>query len=255
MKSERPAFESLPQSGELSASDGARPVVAITGGSSGIGLATAIRFSAAGYHVAICARHPDRLVTAVDRIRDAGPGDHVTAISADLTRPTECGHFVAQVMRDWQRLDVFVNNAGVAPLANLTDISDEAFEELINVNIRSLFYLTRQVWRIMQQQSFGTLINISSLAAIDPFPGFSIYGASKAWLDVFTHALADEGRAQGIRAFALRCGAVETPLLRNLFPDFAADQALAPGQVAEVIWSMVQPGMQPASGAALSVKA
>ena len=72
----------------------------------------------------------------------------------------------------------------------------------------------------MRRQSGGTIVNISSMAAVDPFPGFSVYGATKAWVELFTKAIAEEGRADGILAFSLRLGAVETPMLRGLFPDF-----------------------------------
>ena len=77
-------------------------------------------------------------------------------------------------------------------------------------------------------QSGGTIVNISSLAAVDPFPGFSLYGASKAWVELFTRATADEGRGIGIRAFAVRLGAVDTPLLRGLFPEFPARKRAVP---------------------------
>ena len=85
----------------------------------------------------------------------------------------------------------------------------------------------------------ATIVNVSSLSAIDPFPGFSLYGASKAWVDLLTEALATEGKECGIRVCSVRPGAVETPLLRGLFPDFPSDQCVSPDAVAEIILGCV----------------
>jgi len=141
----------------------------------------------------------------------------VAARKSDSTKSLE--HF--------GRIDVLVNNAGVAPLSPFGAITEESFEQLININVRSGFYLTQLAWNTMVKQGGGTIVNISSLSAVDPFVGFSTYGASKAWLDLLTHSLAQEGKDLNIRVCSVRPGAVETPLLRGLFPDFPAEQLAA----------------------------
>ncbi|HMO12912.1 MAG TPA: SDR family oxidoreductase [Pirellulaceae bacterium] len=229
-------------------------VCLITGGSSGVGLATAAKFVAEGCAVAICARNINRLTAAYEHLRGVTADADVLAITADLNQPLSLGTIVQQVMERWGRIDTLVNNAAVAPLAPLDETTDDAFEQVVNVNIRSVFYLTRAVWTIMERQKSGTIINLSSLAAVDPFPGFSVYGSSKAWIELFTTALSNEGRDCGINVFAVRAGTIETPLLRGLFPDFPAEQTLRPEQVAEVIWSLSQPAMAPASGQAIMIK-
>ena len=83
-------------------------------------------------------------------------------------------------------------------------------------------------------------IRDSSMSAIDPFPGFSLYGASKAWMDLLTQSLAAEGEPHGIRICSIRPGAVETPLLRGLFPDFPADQCVPPEAIAETVLGCVE---------------
>ncbi len=231
------------------------PVCLITGGSSGVGLATALKFAAKGYHVAICAKNTDRLMQAHEQVRAACDGTESLAITADLNQPQTCTPLVEQVERHWGRLDVLVNNAAVAPLANVDETSDDVFEQAVNVNIRSVFYLTRRVWTIMKRQQHGTIVNMSSLAAVDPFPGFSTYGASKAWIDLFTVALGNEGRALGIKAFSIRAGAIETPMLRCLFPEFPIEQAIQPQRVADVICALIECEFEPASGQSIVVKA
>ena len=143
---------------------------------------------------------------------------------------------------------MLVNNAGLAPLENFELITPEMFESLLNVNVRSHFYLTQLVWQNMMANHGGTIVNISSLSAIDPFPGFSLYGASKAWMDLLTLSLAAEGKDKNIRICSIRPGAVETPLLRGLFPEFPSDQCVSPEEIAERVLGCVQDPQKYPSG-------
>ena len=231
------------------------PVCVITGGSSGIGLATARRFHQAGYRIAICGRSPKRLDEAARLIADNSliDGKRLLTIVADLEQPDQAKSFGQSSLEHFGRIDVFVNNAGVAPLSPFGAITEDSFETLINVNVRSSFYLMQMVWNTMVKQRGGTIVNISSLSAVDPFVGFSTYGASKAWLDLLTHSLAQEGKDANIRICSLRPGAVETPLLRGLFPDFPAEDCVSPEQVAEKVWGCVNSPDDYPSGSAFTV--
>ena len=111
---------------------------------------------------------------------------------------------------------------------------DEDFDTLYRMNIESVFHLTRAAWPLLKKQG-GTIINVSSQAAVDPFPGFAAYGASKAWVNAFTRACATEGKPDGIKVFGVAPGAVETDMLRGLFPDFPKDQTVTPDHVAAMI--------------------
>ncbi len=229
------------------------PVCLITGGSSGVGLATAIRFARGGYRILICGRDADRLERARTTILRAVELGDVRTATADLGDAATPRRLVETVLRKPGRVDVLVNNAAAAPLAPLDEITDEAIEQTINLNIRGVYLMTRAVWPTMKGQGSGVVVNVSSMAAVDPFPGFSLYGATKAWIESFTLALAREGRASGIRAYCVRPGAIETPMLRNLFADFPAEQTVAPDDVAEVIWTACQAGLKHSSGQVLGV--
>ena len=109
------------------------------------------------------------------------------------------------------------------------------YERAVAVNVSAVFHATQAVWPIMQKQGGGTIVNVSSLASDDPFPGFAVYGACKAWVNLFTKATAAEGRPHNIRVYAVAPGAVETGMLRERFPDFPAEQSLAPEDVAGTI--------------------
>lgn len=212
-------------------------VCLITGGTSGIGLATVSLFQRHGYRIATCGRERSRL----DLLRNgllADSSRHYVA-EVDLEQVDQTRRFADTVVSGFERVDVLVNNAAAAPLVPFDKIDDETFERLVNVNVRSPFYLTRRIWSQMKKQGRGLVVNISSLAAVDPFPGFSIYGASKAWSELLTTALAAEGRSDNIGVYSIRAGTVETPLLRRLFPDFPPEQCVSPEVVAEAIWRFV----------------
>lgn len=248
----------------------------MTGGSSGIGLAIARRFVREGYNIAICGRNRDKLERARESIIGASSGSgnsesgqlgsgqlesgqlaglpiECLALEADLNDVNQARHVARQAIEHFGRLDVLVNNAASAPLAPFEEISEEVFESTINTNIRSLFYLTQISWAQMKQQGRGVVVNISSLSAVDPFPGFSLYGACKSWLDLMTLSLSQEGEAHGVRVCSIRPGAVETELLRGLFPDFPDDQCVQPDDVASVAWGCVDDPTGYPSGQAFPV--
>ena len=239
----------------MSAASNTKPVCVITGASSGVGLATAELFARQGHRLALCARNRRRLDEATEQIRgQTSPAADVLAVAADVGDQAEARSFIQQVGESHGRIDVLVNNAGTAPMAAISEFREEEFQAAMRVNIAAVFATTQAVWPIMQRQARGTIVNISSLAAIDPFPGLGVYGACKAWVDLFTKAMSAEGSDVGIRTFALRLGAVETPLLRSLFPDFPPEQTLAPQEVAQVISQIVTEPFRFASGEALCLR-
>lgn len=233
-----------------------RPVCVLTGGSSGIGLETAKRFAREGYHIVTGGRDAKRLAQAQAAIQQAAqPGTQVVAVELDLARPRDAANLVSRAVDTLGRVDVLVHCAAVAPLKPLEALAASEFDHAIDVNIRALFYLTQAAWQAMlRQPNGGTIVNLSSISAVDPFPGFSVYGACKAWSDLFCVALAQEGKPQGIRVFSIRPGAVETPMLRGLFPDFPPEQALGPDEVANLIWSVCQPPFRDCAGFPLTIR-
>ena len=215
---------------------GAPRVCVITGGSSGIGLATAIKFVEAGDHVAICARDPERLAAATTRLQSlANATQQVVKRSLDVSQPGAVARFVRGVHEQLGRVDILVSNAGYPPRASITNITREQFDRAMAINVAATFEGTQAVWPLMVEQGGGVIVNMSSMAAVDPFAGFSVYGACKAWNELFTQAVASEGEEVGIRVVCVRPGAVDTPMLRALFPDFPDDQLVTPQQVAEEI--------------------
>ncbi len=226
------------------------PVCVITGGSSGIGESTAARFAREGYQLAICGRDADRLAAAADRL---GPSANVYTHACDIGEVGGARKFIQSVGERFGRVDVVINNAGCAPLGQTVDMALDDVHRLIDVNMLAILATAQSVWPLMKQQQRGVIVHVSSLAAVDPFPGLGLYGACKAWGESLTVSLAREGKPHGIRAFSVRPGAVETPLLRRLFPDFPRDQCLAPAVVAGLIYSLCGPDLAACSGQVFEV--
>lgn len=227
-------------------------VAVITGAGRGIGRAAAECFARAGWNVAGCARSDAQLAETRNLIERAGAGALVAPV--DVTDRTAVGAFIDRIVAELGRIDLWVNNAGVAPLAAVAEMAPADFDTLTAVNITAVFDCCRAVWPVMKRQGGGVIVNISSVASVDPFPGFAAYGASKAWVNIFSKALANEGRADRIRVYAVAPGAVETPLLRGLFPDIPADETLDPETVAGTIELLADPRAAHASGSIVFVR-
>ena len=228
-----------------------KKVCLVTGGSSGIGLATAKQFARNGYVPAICGRDETRLQQAVGEIESLGK--ECFSVAIDLGDPGAGTRLATDVMDSLGQIDVLVNNAALSPFGPFEEISSDEFQSTMQVNAQAVFELTQFVWKQMLGRKSGVIVNVSSLAAVDPFTGFSLYGATKAWMDLLTVALADEGKEKGIRVYSVRPGAVETKMLRGLFPDFPADQCVSPETIAEKIWECVSDPVNHDSGSHYSV--
>jgi NAD(P)-dependent dehydrogenase (short-subunit alcohol dehydrogenase family) len=227
-------------------------VMMVTGGGSGIGQATALIAGRAGARVYVLGRRLEPLAETCGLVKSAG--GRCTPLQADVGRYQDIAAAVERICAESGRLDVLINSAGVAPLAPMAEFDIAAFDTLVDVNISGVFYAARAVWPLMVRQRRGCIVNVSSIAAVDPFPGFQAYGASKAWVNALTSALAEEGREHGIRIYAVAPGAVETPLLRQVFPDYPAERCLSAEDVARAIGWLLDEGAIHASGTVIYVR-
>ncbi|MBL8880198.1 MAG: SDR family oxidoreductase [Phycisphaerales bacterium] len=217
----------------------------ITGASRGIGLATAVRFARSGYNVVGVARTEAALDQARKKIEPLGA--KWLGVAADLSEPNSAKSCVEATVRHFGGIDVLVNNAGIAPLAKITDMNDRSYSECVELNCGSVFRMTRASWDVLAAAR-GTIVNVSSVASTDPFPGFAVYGACKAWVNVFTKACAEEGRPLGIRVVGVAPGAVETEMLRQHFPAFPTEQTLGADDVAAMVEAVTHDAFQYATG-------
>ncbi|MCL5009228.1 MAG: SDR family oxidoreductase [Patescibacteria group bacterium] len=194
-------------------------VIVITGASSGIGEASARLVGAEQAKVAVVARRKDRLDKLAEEITQAG--GQALAIEADVADKNTCQAIVKQVIDKWGRLDVLVNNAGVMLLGPVIGAPLEEWEQMVQVNVMGLLYLTHAALPVMKQQKSGHIVNISSVAGRTTRSGSAVYNATKWGVCAFTDALRQElaeGKT-GIRTTLIEPGAVATELISHNRPD------------------------------------
>lgn len=191
-------------------------VYLITGCSSGLGHALALAALRAGHHVLATARDPS--TTPADKLRAVTSlGGRWAAL--DVTSPTLEADLAAAVLPllpgPGGRLDVLVNNAGVADVGAVEALALARARAVLETNLWGLVRLSRAVVPIMRTQGRGTIVNVSSSSALAPVPLLSVYAASKAAVDGFTAALAGEVAPLGVRVLLVTPGGMRTPFVAN----------------------------------------
>jgi 3-oxoacyl-[acyl-carrier protein] reductase len=190
----------------------------ITGGSRGIGRATAILLAKAGADVAINFVHrPD----AAEEVRKAveALGHECLVVKADLSREEEARKLVVAAAEKWRRLDILVNNAGIWTYGEMGVIDAAVWEETMRVNLNSVFYVTNAVIPLMKAQQWGRIINVSSTAAVRGEAFHSHYAASKAALHGLAKSWAAELAADNILVNCVAPGWVDTDMCAEVFRD------------------------------------
>jgi NAD(P)-dependent dehydrogenase (short-subunit alcohol dehydrogenase family) len=190
-------------------------VALVTGGSRGIGRATAIAFAEAGAKVAVTSRKADACQAVADEITAAG--GTALAIPGHAGRTEEIERTVAAVMVEWGRLDILVNNAATNPqFGTLVDTTEAAFDKVYEVNVKGLWLFAREAVRVWMGEHGGTILNIASIGGIRSEPLLGAYGASKAAVVSLTKTMAREMGGQGIRVNAIAPGLIRTDFARVL---------------------------------------
>jgi NAD(P)-dependent dehydrogenase (short-subunit alcohol dehydrogenase family) len=207
-------------------------VAVITGGGSGIGLAMARIFAVNGYSVVITGREAKRLQKAAATISD--DKRQVTGIPCDVRGPASVEKLFREISKHHSRIDVLINNAGVAhSLAPVDQLPIETWNEVIDTNLTGTFLITRAALPLMR--AGGTIVNNLSVAAVQPFAGMSAYNASKFGALGFTHALREDLRKRGIRVLALLPGATDTEIWGQFWKDAPKEKMISAETVAQAV--------------------
>ncbi len=205
----------------LAAYAGLKPMVVVTGGSEGIGLALARRFAAAGNDLVLVARRLEPLREAADRIRAEFKVEAV-AVPVDVTSPGAIPTIEAALAAQRAYADVLVNSAGIGLAGPFHDQAPEAIMQLIDLNVRALTALSRHFLAGMRVRGRGGILNLASLGGYAPGPNQAVYYASKAYVLSFSEAVAAEVAGEGVRISALAPGPVNTRFHARM----GAEQAL-----------------------------
>ncbi|MGC2743918.1 MAG: SDR family NAD(P)-dependent oxidoreductase [Candidatus Angelobacter sp.] len=211
---------------------GQNKVAVITGGGTGIGLATARLLAQSGYSVIITSRGAKRLEAAAAKI--STEKKQVTAIPCDVRDPLSVEKLFREIGKQHQTIDVLINNAGVAhALAPVDQLSVETWKEVIDTNLTGTFLVTRAALPLMR--AGATIVNNLSVAALQPFAGMAAYNASKFGALGFTQALREDLRKRGIRVLALLPGATNTEIWSQFWPGAPKEKMISAETVAQAV--------------------
>jgi len=205
-------------------------IALVTGGTRGIGRAIARRLIEEGAKVALCGRSNEAAVRAARELDSAGSA---IGIGADVRRPADVSALFDAVDAAFGGLDILVNNAGEGVFRKVGDMSLEEWHRNIDLNLNGAFYCAREAVRRFRARGGGFMVNISSLAARNPFTGGAAYNASKFGLNGFTEALMLDHRYDGIRVSTIMPGSVATEFGGDA--GAGASWKVAPEDVAETV--------------------
>lgn len=191
-------------------------VALVTGGASGLGLAIAQELAGKGAHVVITGRRQAQLDEAL-----ASLGDNASAIAADVSNGADLDALFSQIKARHGRLDVLVANAGAGELAPLGEITEAHFDRAFNTNVKGVTFTVQGALTLMGKG--GSIVIIGSTASINPGPGLSVYGATKAALRALVRSWVVDIKGCGVRINLLSPGPVDTPSLRNLLAEHAQE--------------------------------
>ncbi|MBW4508098.1 MAG: SDR family oxidoreductase [Scytonematopsis contorta HA4267-MV1] len=207
----------------------------ITGASSGIGKATALTFAKAGIDVALVSRNSEKLADVASAATHAGVS--ASCYSVDLALISQVREKFAEIAKDFGGIDILVNNAGIGYTGRLTETPLSDWQQVLDLNLTSVFECTLGILPQMRELGKGTIINVASIAGKQAFAGWGAYCVSKAGLIAFSQTLAHEERANGIRVTAICPGAVNSGLwdTKTVNADLNRSNMLTPEIVADSI--------------------
>lgn len=182
-------------------------VAIVTGGASGLGLATATKLVESNNRTIIIGRNEQNLKDTAERL-----GDLCSYKVFDLSNLKAIPQLIAEIISEYGKIDLLVNNAGINQKKAFTEVSDEDFERVIQTNLTSVFVLSREVVKVMLPVKTGCIINISSMAAQYGIPYVIAYTASKTAIEGMTKAMAVELSPEGIRVNCVAPGFIATDM-------------------------------------------
>jgi 3-oxoacyl-[acyl-carrier protein] reductase len=205
-------------------------VAIVTGGARGIGRAIALKFAAEGSTVVIVDLREDEAVKTLNQISSGeNPG---LFIKCDVSNSSQVNQMMEQVVRKFAKIDILVNNAAISPPENsICNISEEEWDRVLAVNLKSVFLCCKAVVPYMKERKSGKIINVSSLGAISPAPFMADYAAAKSGVIALTQSLALELAAHNICVNALLPGITRTEL---------HDTVIAPGMTKDEHFARVE---------------
>jgi 3-oxoacyl-[acyl-carrier protein] reductase len=192
-------------------------IAVVTGAGRGIGKAVALRLASEGAAVACCGRTPSHVEAVAAAI--VSDGGRSKAYAVDVADGAQVSNVSEAILKEFGRVDVLVNNAGIARDDLLMRMTEQKWDEVIDTNLKGAFHFTKAMTRPMLKQRSGRIINISSIIGLTGNAGQTNYAASKAGLIGFTKSVARELGSRNITANVIAPGFIETDMTAELAPE------------------------------------
>lgn len=215
-------------------------VILVTGGSKGIGKELCLGMADAGANVAVVSRNKDRCQLVVNEIK--AMGKNAIALAADVTNVLEANRVIDETVNTFGRIDVLINNAGINSVQDALDVTEEAWDNVLNVNLKAIFFWAQGVARVMKSQGGGKIINIASVGGVIGETKMASYAASKAGVISLTKSLAREWGRHNILVNSLAPGYVRTDMNEEALKDQKVYQNIVSsipvrriGEVADIV--------------------
>jgi NAD(P)-dependent dehydrogenase (short-subunit alcohol dehydrogenase family) len=230
-------------------------VAIVTGGASGIGLATATAFAARGATVAVLDLKPDGLAPSL------------TGFVADVADRSSVDAAVAAVVERFGGIDIVVNNAGISAIGTVEELADSDWARVFDINVTGMARVTAAALPHLRASQHAAIVNLCSIGALNGLPRRALYNASKGAVLALTYAMATDHIAEGVRVNAVSPGTVSTPFVENFLNQFddpqkeraaldarqATGRMVTPEEVAAAILYLASPASGSTTGTALEV--
>lgn len=221
----------------------------ITGGSKGIGKAICLALAKEGANVVIAARNESEIKGTIDKLK--AMGSKALAIQTDVRSEEDVRRLISMTIDKCGRLDILINNAGVAYKKRLEETTLEEYDKIMDTNLKGVFLCTKYAIPYIRESKNGKIINISSVGGLHGLPDFSVYCASKFGVNGITESIAAELEGE-IKVYAVCPGAVDTDMYRSIYSD---RPPLKPEHIAEKILELASPDSRVTSGKIIEMQA
>jgi len=198
-------------------------VALIIGGGSGIGRAIAVRFAVEGAQTAVADLAPEAGQETVNLI--GADGGTASFFPVDVTQRDQIRAVLTQVEKQYGRLDVLVNSAGIAGRGRIEEVDEELWDRVVAVNLSGVFWACKYAVPLLKRAGGGVILNLGSIAGLRGWPGSAIYSATKGGVVMLSRTLAADYARENIRVWAICPTAVDTPILHRLFAQETDAQA------------------------------